>query len=99
MVCAASSRLKEGDAIAPRNCDLSASMATYGIGMPTAVDRPTVERLVAEGAQLIEVLPPAEYEDEHLPGAINLPLKQIDAAGVGGLDPGTPIVVYCWDAL
>jgi rhodanese-related sulfurtransferase len=24
------------------------------------------------------VLPAAEYEDEHLPGAINIPLKELD---------------------
>jgi rhodanese-related sulfurtransferase len=43
--------------------------------MPTEIDRHELQRLVAEGAQLVEVLPPAEYEDEHLPGAVNIPLK------------------------
>src|SRR5215211_3525384 len=36
--------------------------------MPTPIDRHRLQRLLAEEqAQLIEVLPAAEYEDEHLP--------------------------------
>lgn len=35
--------------------------------MPTPIDRDEVRRLVAAGAQLVEVLPAAEFEDEHLP--------------------------------
>jgi hypothetical protein len=44
--------------------------------MPTPIDRDALQRLLVEQqAQLVEVLPAAEYEDEHLPGAINIPLK------------------------
>jgi len=44
--------------------------------MPRGIDRKEVQRLVAErNAQVVEVLPRPEYEQEHLPGAINLPLK------------------------
>ena len=43
--------------------------------MPTSIDRGDVQRLIGEGAQLGEVLPPAMYEEMHLPGAINIPLK------------------------
>jgi rhodanese-related sulfurtransferase len=32
-----------------------------------------------EHAQLIEALPKDEFDDEHLPGAINIPLKTLDA--------------------
>jgi rhodanese-related sulfurtransferase len=39
----------------------------------TVIDRDEVQRLVREEqAQLVEVLPTDEYDDEHLPGAINL---------------------------
>jgi rhodanese-related sulfurtransferase len=48
--------------------------------MPTPVDRDEVQRLIAEGAQLVEVLPRGEFEEEHLPGGINIPLKTLDAA-------------------
>jgi rhodanese-related sulfurtransferase len=37
--------------------------------MPTPIDRDEVQRLLAEQGQLVEVLPAAEYEDKHLPGA------------------------------
>ncbi len=68
--------------------------------MPGLVDRAEVGRLVAEeGAQLAEVLPRGEYDDEHLPGALHLPLKQLDAETASALDRSRPVVVYCWDAL
>ena len=53
--------------------------------------------LVAEGAQLVEVLPPEEFGDEHLPGAINIPLKELTAERARQLDPASPVIVYCWD--
>ena len=69
--------------------------------MPTVIDRERLCRLLdVDGAQLVEVLPRAEYDDEHLPGAIHLPLKQLDAAAAArALDPSRPVVVYCWDGL
>ena len=68
--------------------------------MPTPIDRHELQRLLAEQqAQLVEVLPAAEYEDEHLPGAINIPLKQLDAKTTARLDKQDPLVVYCWDYL
>ncbi len=67
--------------------------------MPTAVDRARVQRLVAEGAQLVEVLPPDEYDEEHLQDAIHLPLKQLSVETAAVLDRGRPVIVYCWDAL
>jgi rhodanese-related sulfurtransferase len=47
----------------------------------------------------VEVLPAAEYVEEHLPGAINLPLKELDEAATAGLDRTRPVVVCCWDGL
>ena len=66
--------------------------------MPTAIDRHEVQRLVRDQrAQLVEVLPPDEYADEHLPGAINIPLKRLDRTTTGVLDRGRPVIVYCYD--
>ena len=66
--------------------------------MPTSIDRHEVQRLLAEQqAQLVEVLPAAEYEDEHLPGAINIPLKQLDRQTTSRLDRSRPVIVYCYD--
>ena len=64
-----------------------------------SVELRTVRRLIARGAQLVEVLPEPEYHEEHLPGAINIPLKQLDASTAGRLDRGRPVIVYCWDSL
>lgn len=67
--------------------------------MPTAVDRFELQRLVAAGAQLVEVLPQEEYDDEHLQGAVHLPLKELSAETASVLDRGRPVIVYCWDGL
>ena len=66
--------------------------------MPREIDRGEVQRLVAEGAQLVEVLPPSEYKEDHLPGAISLPLRRIDEQAKAVLDPERPVVVYCEDS-
>lgn len=63
------------------------------------VDLASVRRLIAAGGQLVEVLPADEYEELHLPGAISIPLKQLDAVTAQKLDPGRDVVVYCWDGL
>jgi rhodanese-related sulfurtransferase len=66
--------------------------------MPTPVDRQEVQRLIAEQqAQLLEVLPAAEYEDEHLPGAINIPLKEVDRETAARLDRSRAVIAYCYD--
>jgi rhodanese-related sulfurtransferase len=65
--------------------------------MPTAVDRDDVQRLIAAGALLVEVLPAAEFEEEHLPGAINIPLKELDLETTKELERARPVIVYCYD--
>ncbi len=66
--------------------------------MPTGVTRDEVRRLQAEGAQVVEVLPRAEYEWKHIAGAICLPLTNLtDAAAAECLDRGRPVVTYCND--
>jgi rhodanese-related sulfurtransferase len=68
--------------------------------MPDAIGIDEVLELLDAGAQLVEVLPEKEYEQEHLPDALSLPLEELDrAAATGCLDPGRPVVVYCYDAL
>ena len=47
----------------------------------------------------MEVPPPEEYAEEHLPDAINVPLKRLDAETTAVLDKRKAVVVYCWDAL
>jgi rhodanese-related sulfurtransferase len=63
------------------------------------IDLDRVRELIARGAQIVEVLPEEEYSELHLPGAVNIPLKQLDAESVAGLDRARPVLVYCWDSL
>lgn len=58
-----------------------------------------LRRLIDEEAQLVEVLPVDEYAEMHLPGAVNIPLKTLDATSTADLDRSRPVVVYCWDGL
>jgi rhodanese-related sulfurtransferase len=65
--------------------------------MATLIDRRQVQELVGKGAQLVEVLPSEEYAEDHLPGAISIPLRHVDQEGVAVLDRQRPVIVYCWD--
>jgi rhodanese-related sulfurtransferase len=65
--------------------------------MPSDIDREQVRRLQAEGAQVVEVLPAEEFAEDHIPGAINMPLRRLEKEARDALDPGRPVVVYCWD--
>ncbi len=67
--------------------------------MPVSLGRDEVQRLLKEGAELVEVLPREEYEEEHLPGAINIPLKELDRETTAGLRRDAPVIVYCHDYL
>ena len=67
--------------------------------MSTPIDNERVRELIGQDAQLMEVLPEAAYGEEHLPGAINLPLKRLDARSAGVLDRHRTVIVYCWDSL
>jgi rhodanese-related sulfurtransferase len=69
------------------------------MSVPTPIDYPRLRELLDAGAQLIEVLPEDEYREERLPGAINIPLKALDAGTTAQLDKTKAVVVYCWDAL
>ena len=65
--------------------------------MPKGIDRTELQLLLSEGAQLVEVLPREEYEEEHLPGAMHLPLRKLETEARERLDPRRAVIVYCWD--
>jgi hypothetical protein len=44
-------------------------------------------------AQVVEVLPAAEYEDEHVAGAISIPLKELDEQAPRLLEHGRPVIL------
>ena len=61
------------------------------------IQREEVQRLMREGAQVVEVLAREEYEEEHLPGAINIPLKELNRETARVLKLEHPVIVYCHD--
>ena len=62
------------------------------------IDRQQLQRLLSEEhAQLVEVLPAPEYDEAHLPGALNIPLEQLGSQALPRLDRDRPVVVYCYD--
>jgi rhodanese-related sulfurtransferase len=61
------------------------------------IDRRRLQALVEEGAQLVEVLPAEEYREDHLPGAVNHPLRKLEQEAIQ-IDRERPVIVYCWDA-
>jgi rhodanese-related sulfurtransferase len=65
--------------------------------MPRTIRRRELQSLMEEGVQLVEVLPADDYEEEHLPSAINIPLRRIDREAHERLDRTRAVVVYCWD--
>jgi rhodanese-related sulfurtransferase len=65
--------------------------------MPTDINRHDVQRLTANGAQLVEVLPAEEYNEAHLPNAINIPLKELTRQSTKVLNIADPVITYCRD--
>ena len=65
--------------------------------MPSQIGTDDALRLHGEGAQFVEVLGKAEFDAEHLPGAVHIPLRRLDRDAPGSLDRSRPVVVYCWD--
>jgi len=60
----------------------------------------TIENLLEmktnnEKLKLIEVLPEEEFEKGHIPGAINLPLDNLETLAKSRLKKNDKIVVYC----
>ncbi len=63
--------------------------------MATSIAREEVQRLIREeAAQMVEVLPPPMFEDEHIEGAINISLKELGRETTRQLDKDLPVIVY-----
>jgi rhodanese-related sulfurtransferase len=45
---------------------------------------------------LLDARDRASYEKEHLPGAVSMPLAEVEKRA-GELDPSREYVVYCWN--
>ena len=80
-----------------RRADRDTAAGDTEVTMPRQIDRDGVRRLADQGAQLVEVLPAGEYAEDHLPGAINLPLRRLEREASKVLDRQRAVIVYCWD--
>jgi rhodanese-related sulfurtransferase len=85
-----------GDAEFLLFCSSIASLRN-GERMSTDIQRDEVRRMIEGGAQLVEVLLAQEYEAEHVPGAINIPLKHRARQTTAQLQRDRPVIVYCYD--
>jgi rhodanese-related sulfurtransferase len=65
--------------------------------MPKMIELEDVRRLIAEGAQVLDVMSREAYEDSHLPSAIHISLKELDEASAARLDRDRPVITYCSD--
>jgi rhodanese-related sulfurtransferase len=65
--------------------------------MPSGIGHDELLTLTGQQAQLVEVLPADDYDWAHLPGAVNIPLTELDG-GTAQLDRSRPVIVYCWDS-
>lgn len=54
------------------------------------------KRLIADKqAQLVDVRTPEEFISSQLPGALNIPLHEIDRVAAQKLDKNRPVIVFC----
>ena len=67
--------------------------------MATPIWLDELQELIDRGAQVVEALTRDDYAPVHIPGAINLPLRELDEQHAAVLDRTRPVVVYCWDSL
>jgi rhodanese-related sulfurtransferase len=67
--------------------------------MVTGIDREELLRHIDQGGQVVDVLPEPEYRQQHLPGAVNIPLRRLDAETTSALRRDKPVMVYCHDGL
>jgi rhodanese-related sulfurtransferase len=69
------------------------------VGRPIQIQISKVKELFdAKAGTIVDAREPSEYQEGHIPGAINMPYDQVitDPARLENFDPqGKPIIVYC----
>ena len=65
--------------------------------MSIRIDALGATQLLDQGAQFVDVLLASIFVQEHLPGAVSVPLETLTSASVDVLDRSKPVVVYCFD--
>lgn len=68
--------------------------------MVTPIDRGRLLELIdREQAQIVNVLPSEEYDEEHIPGSVSIPLSELTAEIAARLSSDRPVVTYCHNGL
>lgn len=62
--------------------------------LPATLTHKEVQKLLDEGAQLVDVRSPREHRQHPCPGAVNIPLPTIQHA-LKQLDKTTTVLLYC----
>lgn len=67
----------------------------FGCAHPTVTGQAARE-LVEQGALLLDVRSPGEFSEAHLPGAVNVPVQELESTMASlPADRSRKIVVYC----
>ncbi|MCP4687663.1 MAG: rhodanese-like domain-containing protein, partial [Desulfobacterales bacterium] len=74
----------------------------YFVNNDVLLDTPEVEELIhEENAVFVDVRYPGDFANNHLPGAVNIPLRKMPTdemnATLRQLDPDMPIIAPCYD--
>lgn len=68
--------------------------------MVAPIDRSRLLDLIdRQQAQIVNVLPSREYDEERIPGSVSIPLSEITAETASRLSPDRPVVTYCHNGL
>ena len=70
------------------------SGASGRAGAASAIDGPRAHALVAQGATLVDVRTPGEWENGHVEGAKLIPVQEL-AERIAEIPRDRPVVVYC----
>ena len=63
-------------------------------GAGREISREEAQKMIAAGAQLVDVRVDHEWDAGHIPGATHLPLAEL-AERAGEIDKERPVVLYC----
>lgn len=83
--------------IALAACSKDATDKPHATTAAVQKDPAAAKKLIADGAVVVDVRTPAEFDGGHLPQATNIPIDQFPQrlAEVAGGDKTKPVVVYC----
>ena len=63
--------------------------------MPNNEELAAINTKLSNGAKLVDVRSPSEYQEEYAMGALNVPLAQMQSGNFGQLSQDELIYVYC----